>query len=623
MRNFEGLLEIGGAKKDIACLIVSGVFLLFSLFDVSLLPFNAAWIAIVLCGLPIAVHAIVGLLTEFDIKADVLVFLALVASVFIGEDFAAGEIAFIMQLGSFLEESTVAKARRGIEKLVSLTPQMARVLDDGKETMIPAEKVRVDDRLKVLPGETIPVDGVIESGETSVNCAVMTGESMPVDKVVGDEVLSGTVNLLGAFVMRATKLGEDSSIQKMIRLVRSADAKKAKIVGIADRFATWIVLIALSTAVLTWIFSGEITRAVTILVVFCPCALVLATPTAIVAAIGNATRHGFLVREGDALERLAKVSMIAFDKTGTLTIGKPRVVDFKSSGEMSDQEIFALCAAAESFSEHPIGKAIVTSFREKFGKEESCENFQMLPGHGISAMVRGKKILAGNARLLEKENVQIPETFAAEIEARAKSGAVCVLVAADGRLVGSVVLSDLLRADSRKMVAQLKELNLQTVLLTGDGAGAAERIADEVGVGEVHANCLPEDKLNFVAAKAQAGENVCMIGDGINDAPALKTARVGIAMGTVGSDIAIEAADMALIGDEVKELPHLFALSRRMMTTIRLNMTFSLVLNFVAIVLAIIGILNPVVGALVHNAGSILVVTNSALLLKWKRDEFV
>lgn len=623
MRNFEGLLEIGGAKKDIACLIVSGVFLLFSLFDVSLLPFNAAWIAIVLCGLPIAVHAIVGLLTEFDIKADVLVFLALVASVFIGEDFAAGEIAFIMQLGSFLEESTVAKARRGIEKLVSLTPQMARVLDDGKETMIPAEKVRVDDRLKVLPGETIPVDGVIESGETSVNCAVMTGESMPVDKVVGDEVLSGTVNLLGAFVMRATKLGEDSSIQKMIRLVRSADAKKAKIVGIADRFATWIVLIALSTAVLTWIFSGEITRAVTILVVFCPCALVLATPTAIVAAIGNATRHGFLVREGDALERLAKVSTIAFDKTGTLTIGKPRVVDFKSSGEMSDQEIFALCAAAESFSEHPIGKAIVTSFREKFGKEESCENFQMLPGHGISAMVRGKKILVGNARLLEKENVQIPETFATGIEARAKSGAVCVLVAADGCFVGSVVLSDLLRADSRKMVAQLKELNLQTVLLTGDGAGAAERIADEVGVGEVHANCLPEDKLNFVAAKAQAGENVCMIGDGINDAPALKTARVGIAMGTVGSDIAIEAADMALIGDEVKELPHLFALSRRMMTTIRLNMTFSLVLNFVAIVLAIIGILNPVVGALVHNAGSILVVTNSALLLKWKRDEFV
>lgn len=623
MRNFEGLLEIGGAKKDIACLIVSGVFLLFSLFDVSLLPFNAAWIAIVLCGLPIAVHAIVGLLTEFDIKADALVFLALIASVFIGEDFAAGEIAFIMQLGSFLEESTVAKARRGIEKLVSLTPQMARVLDDGKETMIPAEKVRVDDRLKVLPGETIPVDGVIESGETSVNCAVMTGESMPVDKVVGDEVLSGTVNLLGAFVMRATKLGEDSSIQKMIRLVRSADAKKAKIVGIADRFATWIVLIALSTAVLTWIFSGEITRAVTILVVFCPCALVLATPTAIVAAIGNATRHGFLVREGDALERLAKVSMIAFDKTGTLTIGKPRVVDFKSSGEMSDQEIFALCAAAESFSEHPIGKAIVTSFREKFGKEESCENFQMLPGHGISAMVRGKKILVGNARLLEKENVQIPETFATGIEARAKSGAVCVLVAADGCFVGSVVLSDLLRADSRKMVAQLKELNLQTVLLTGDGAGAAERIADEVGVGEVHANCLPEDKLNFVAAKAQAGENVCMIGDGINDAPALKTARVGIAMGTVGSDIAIEAADMALIGDEVKELPHLFALSRRMMTTIRLNMTFSLVLNFVAIVLAIIGILNPVVGALVHNAGSILVVTNSALLLKWKRDEFV
>lgn len=624
LKNFESLLEIGGSRKDIVFLILSGIFLLLSLFDFSLLPFDAAWIAIVLCGLPIAVHAIVGLLTEFDIKADVLVFLALIASVAIGEDFAAGEIAFIMQLGSFLEEFTVGRARRGIEKLVSLTPQMARVLSaDGHEKLIPAEKVQIGDLLKILPGETIPVDGVIESGETSVNCAVMTGESIPVDKSAGDDVLSGTVNLLGAFVMKASKLGEDSSIQKMIRLVRSADAKKAKVVGIADRFATWIVLIALSTAVLTWIFSGEITRAVTILVVFCPCALVLATPTAIVAAIGNATRHGFLIREGDALERLAGVSTIAFDKTGTLTIGKPRVVNFKSSGEISNKEIFSLCAAAESFSEHPIGKSIVASFREKFGKEESCENFQMLPGHGISATVQGRKILAGNARLFKKEGVDVPQTIANDVGARAKSGSVCILVAVDGRLGGFVELSDLLRADSRSTISQLKELKLQTVLLTGDARGAAEQIAGEVGVREVHPNCLPEDKLNYVEAKARAGGKVCMIGDGINDAPALKAARVGIAMGTVGSDIAIEAADMALIGDEIKELPHLFALSRQMMTTIRLNMSFSLLLNFVAIVLAIIGILNPVVGALVHNAGSILVVTNSAFLLKWKRDELV
>ena len=250
-----------------------------------------------------------------------LVSLALIASVCIGEDFAAGEVAFIMQLGGLLEELTVARARAGIEKLVHLTPQTARVITGGKETAVPAEAVKVGDLLRVLPGEAIPVDGEIVSGQTSVNQAVMTGESLPVDKGVGDEVSSGTVNQFGAFEMNATKVGEDSSSQRMIRLVQSADADKAKIVGLSDRWATWIVVIALTAAALTWLISGEIIRAVTILVVFCPCALVLATPTAIMAAIGNATKHGFFVREGDALERLAAVKKIAFDKTGTLTYG--------------------------------------------------------------------------------------------------------------------------------------------------------------------------------------------------------------------------------------------------------------------------------------------------------------
>lgn len=290
------------------------------------LPFDIAWAAIILCGVPIILEAIIGLVTEFDIKADVLVSLALIASVCIGETFAAGEVAFIMQLGGLLEELTVAKARAGIEKLVHLTPQTARVLKNGAETVVPAEQVQVDDMLRALPGETVPVDGVITAGQTSINQAVMTGESLPVDKTVGDDVSSGTVNQFGAFEMRAAKVGEDSSIQRMIRLVQSADAGKAKIVGLADRWATWIVVIALTAAALTWAVTGQIIRAVTILVVFCPCALVLATPTAIMAAIGNATKHGFLVREGDALERLARVKILAFDKTGTLTCGTPEVV---------------------------------------------------------------------------------------------------------------------------------------------------------------------------------------------------------------------------------------------------------------------------------------------------------
>ena len=325
MKFLERVLEWGGIKRDIVFLAISGAALAASIAGVPPLPFDAAWVAIILCGVPIVLEAVIGLVTAFDIKADVLVSLALVASVLIGEDFAAGEVAFIMQLGGLLEELTVAKARAGIEKLVRLTPRTARRITPRGEETIEAQAVQVGDMLRVLPGETIPVDGVITGGHTSVDQAVMTGESLPVDKSEGDEVASGTVNQFGAFDMRATRVGEDSSIQRMVRLVQSADAGKAKIVGLADRWATWIVITALSSAALTWLVTGEILRAVTILVVFCPCALVLATPTAIMAAIGNATKHGFLVREGDALERLADVSKIAFDKTGTLTYGTPEV----------------------------------------------------------------------------------------------------------------------------------------------------------------------------------------------------------------------------------------------------------------------------------------------------------
>ena len=385
----EAFLELGGFKKDIAFLVFSGLSLIISLFDLLPLPFDAAWVAIILCGVPIIMEAIIGLITAFDIKADVLVSLALIASVCIGEDFAAGEVAFIMQLGALLEDLTVAKARAGIEKLVHLTPQTARVLLDGTETIVPAEQVKVGDVIRVLPGETVAVDGVILSGQTSVNQAVMTGESLPVDKTAGDEVSSGTVNQFGAFDMRAAKVGEDSSIQRMIRLVQSADAGKAKIVGLADRWATWIVVIALSAAGLTWAFTGEIIRAVTILVVFCPCALVLATPTAIMAAIGNATKHGFLVREGDALERLSAVTKITFDKTGTLTYGTPKVTAVKSVPGYTADEVFDFAAAAEQLSEHPLGKAVVRCYGKK---PAACEGFQMHLGEGVLAVVGGKTV---------------------------------------------------------------------------------------------------------------------------------------------------------------------------------------------------------------------------------------
>ena len=619
LKKLERLLALGGVKKDVVLLALSASSLIFSMLKDSLsLSFDFAWVSIVLCGVPIVLEAIIGLVTEFDIKADVLVSIALIASICIGEYFAAGEVAFIMQLGSLLEDLTVARARAGIERLVRLTPQTARVLDGGEERIIPAEQVKVGDVVRVLPGESVPVDGVIVSGQTSVNQAVMTGESLPVDKSEGDEVSSGTVNQFGSFEMRATKVVEDSSIQRMIKLVQSADAGKAKIVGMADRWATWIVVIALAAAALTWIIAGELIRAVTVLVVFCPCSLVLATPTAIMAAIGNATRHGFLVKEGDALERLSKVRIVAFDKTGTLTYGQPEVVAVKSTNERySEDSLYALAAGAEKLSEHPLGKAIVRCYGKAL---PDCSNFSMAPGRGVSAVVNGAKVLAGSAKLLEENGVVIADAAGRAAAEYLAQGCTVTYVAAEGELAGYVVLADRLRDESREMISRLMALGIQPVLLTGDNDRAANSIAGRVGIEQVRSGCLPEDKLTAIGELQQRGLNVCMIGDGVNDAPALKRSDVGIAMGGVGSDIAVDAADIALVDDEVRELPHLFGLSRRMMTTILVNLTFSMLLNFAAIALAIAGILNPVVGALVHNAGSVLVIVNSALLLRWKRS---
>lgn len=610
----EALLDWGGLKREITCLIIGGISLLVSLFDILPLPFDAAWAAIILCGVPIILEAVVGLVTAFDIKADVLVSLALIASVITGEDFAAGEVAFIMQLGALLEDLTVAKARAGIERLVQLTPQTARLVDtSGHEDIIPAQEVRVGDVLRVLPGESVPADGVILSGETSVDQSVMTGESLPVDKSPGDEVSSGTVNRFGSFDMRATRVGEDSSIQRMVRLVQSADAGKAKIVGIADRWATWIVVIALSAAAITWAVTGEIIRAVTILVVFCPCALVLATPTAIMAAIGNATKHGFLVREGDALERLASVGYVCFDKTGTLTRGELRVQAVRSFiPELTDDELFSLAAGAESRSEHPIGRAIVRSCRESGLDAPECDGFEMIPGRGVSAVAGGRRVLAGRGAAVTDEIVSAARAYT-------DAGCTAVHVEIDGVPAGFIVLSDTLRDDAQTVIGGVKAAGVTPVLLTGDHAGAAQSIASRVGINEVHAECFPEDKLRYIDEYHARG-GVCMIGDGINDAPALKRADAGIAMGGVGSDIAIDAADIALVNDDIAELPHLLRLSRRMMRTIKINITFSMCLNFLAIGLAIPGLLGPVVGALVHNAGSVLVIANSALLLRWQKN---
>ncbi len=606
-------------KRTVLFLVLSIPALVVSFFHIGNLPIDAAWVPILLCGIPIVKGAVTGLVTRFDIKADVLVSIALVASIMIGETFAAGEVAFIMAVGGYLEERTVAKARAGIEKLVHLTPATARVVRDGREEIVPAEQVEIGDVLRVLAGETVVVDGTILKGQTSIDQSVMTGESLPVDKGAGDEVFSGTVNQFGTFDMTAQKVGEDSSLQRMIRLVQSADAGKAKIVGLADRWATWIVVTALLAAGITWLVTGEIIRSVTILVVFCPCALVLATPTAVMASIGNATKFGILVREGDALERLSQVKRIAFDKTGTLTYGRPEVVQVHSVDSLlDDRTLFSLAAAAELRSEHPLGKAIVAGYRQKHGAlPGQPEAFELLAGRGVAARVTGQEILAGKEALMAEQKIPLPRELLILADKAKRKGCTVIYLARNGCAAGLIALSDTPRPDAAQTIAAIHETGVQTVLLTGDAEAAASHIAGLSGIRDVRADCLPETKLETIRAYQAGNEPVCMVGDGINDAPALKTALVGIAMGGIGSDIAIDAADIALIRDDIKSVPHLLALSQKMMRTIKQNIAFSLILNFVAIGFAIAGVLNPVVGALVHNAGSVVVIINSALLLRW------
>lgn len=610
-----------GEKRTIFMLILSALSLAVSFLGTGGVLFDAAWVAVLLCGVPILKGAAVGLVTAFDVKADVLVSMALIASVIIGEIFAAGEVAFIMAVGAYLEERTVAKARAGIEKLARLSPVEARVVRDGEERLIPAGQVQAGDILRVLAGETIAVDGVILKGATSVDQSVMTGESLPVDKGEGDFVQSGTVNQLGTFDMVARKVGEDSSLQRMIRLVESADAGKAKIVGLADRWATWIVGIALASAVITGVVTGQMIRAVTILVVFCPCALVLATPTAIMAGIGNAAKYGILISRGDALERLAGVRRVAFDKTGTLTGGKPCVVRVESCAPgVSGEALLRLAASAELRSEHPLGKAIVAHYQKQNAKKTTePEAFQLLPGRGVSATVEGRAVFAGNASLVADCGLQLPQQLVTIQEQEEARGGTLLYVFEKSRVLGLIALADTPRPEAAETVRQIAATGTKTVLLTGDAPQAANHIAKIAGITDVRASCRPEDKLSEIKRFQEKGEPVCMVGDGVNDAPALKAAQVGIAMGGVGSDIAIEAADITLVRDNIHEIPHLLRLSRKVMYTIHINLAASMILNFAAILLAITGVLGPVAGALFHNMGSVAVILHSALLLKWRK----
>ncbi len=618
----EDLLDAGGVRKDVAFLVTSAFFLAISFVAGDSLAVDPAWVAIVLCGVPIVVEAFIAIVTEFDVKADLLVSLALVASVAIGEYFAAGEVALIMQLGGLLEELTVERAQRGIQRLIELAPRQARVLEaDGSAHMIAADDAELNQVIRVLPGETIPVDGVVLAGTTSVDESNVTGEPMPVDKQAGDEVSAGTVNQFGSVDVRATHVGEDSSIRRMARLVQSADAGKAKIVRLADRWATWVVAGALAAATGVYLVTGEMLRSVTVLVVFCPCSLVLATPTAIVAAIGNATKRGFLVKEGDALERLAEVSRVVFDKTGTITVGAPQVISVTCvpGSDVREGELYALVASAELRSEHPLGKAIVRSARDRGIALIEPESFEMEPGRGVTAQVDGRKVSAGSEQMMLELGIG-SDAWGDELLAGLRNeGDTPAFVAVDGKAAGVVALSDVLRPESQRCVAALSAIGVEPVLLTGDNEAAARAVCDRVGIQSHQASCRPEDKMAYIEQSEAEGVRCAMVGDGVNDAPALKRSFVGIAVGGVGSDVAVEAADIAIVNNDISNLTHLVELSRHTMRVIRANLTFSMSLNFLAIILAFAAVLDPVSGALVHNCGSVFVIISSSLLLRWEK----
>lgn len=610
--------------------IVAGVFLLLDLVphlmeefggeavQLSFLPFDPAWVTIIISGIPLLYLAIWRVIYNpgiSKISSALLICIAMFEAIGIGDLFAAGEVAFIMAIGAILEDMTTERAKKGLKKLISLAPTQGRRVANGKEEMISADAIRLDDILRVLPGETIPVDGVIVSGETSVDQSIMTGESLPVDKTVGESVFCGTINRFGSVDICASKVGEDSSLQKLIRMVQEAEDKKAPMARIADKAASWLVPVALGIAIIAGLATQDIVRAVTVLVVFCPCALVLATPTAIMAAIGQATKHGVIIKSGEALEKMGKVDTIAFDKTGTLTYGRLEVSDIIPFGSgLDEQALLSMTASAEVKSEHPLGKAIVACARERAVPVLDPNEFHMTAGKGVQAQVDGKNLLCGNETFLSDYGITISGEVSSTLEQLRSQGKASILAADGERCIGVVAMSDVLCPEAGEIVKRLHDMNTGIVLLTGDNQKTADHFATQVGIRQVRAQLLPEEKVSSINELQDAGHKVCMVGDGVNDAPALKTASVGVAMGSMGSDIAVEATDIALMSDDISKLPYLKKLSNATVKTIKFSISLSMCINFLAVTLSVLGKLNPTTGALVHNAGSCFVVLIAALL---------
>lgn len=598
-------------------MLLSGAGLLVSWLYGEVWGLDLAWLAVFLCGVPIAWAAGKELIEERSINSDVLVTIAIIAAVAIGEIFAAGEVALIMMIGMWLENRTVAKAASALEEMVQMAPQTAHVRREHGWVEVALEEVVKGDVVLVKPGEKVPVDGVVRQGQAAVNQAALTGESLPVEKRPGDEVFMGTLNTNGSMEIEAQRIGDETTFAKVTRLVAEAMKRKAPVQRLLDRWAAWIVPSSLSLAALMYLFTGDLVRAVTILIVFCPCALVLATPTAIMAGIGSAAKHGILIKSGVALEQIGLVNALLFDKTGTLTEGKLQVTGVARLHNEEAEDVLRLAAALEKHSEHPVAQAILMASEERRIELPQVDAFLVHPGNGVSGQIDGHEVLVGNHRFFAEMGIETTELTKWR-EEQEQAGHTAVLVARNRQLVGLVSLADRVRLESRETIGRLRLNGVgEIAMLTGDNRGAANQIARQAGVTTVYAEQFPEAKYQRVEEYRQKGRVVGMVGDGINDAPALTAAHVGIAMGQGGTQIASEAADIVIMHDDVSKVADVVQLGQKTLRVIRENLIISSLINAAAVILAMLGTLGPVGGAFVHNATSVLVVLNSARLIHY------
>ena len=579
------------------------------------LPTVLSIASLIFGGYPILKSAIKTSLIP-DLNVDTLVSIAAISATAVGAYREAATVLFIMLLGEFLEQHTVGKARKAITSLIQLVPKAAWVRREGNEVQVPIEKVKIKDVVVVKPGERIPADGIILSGGGSINQSMLTGESIPVEKGIGDKVYCGTVNESGSFEMEATQLAGDTKLAQIKRLILEAQAEKSPIQRVMDRFARHFIPAILLIALITFLVTWKATRAITILIVACPCALVLGTPTAVVAAIGNAARQGILIKGGIYLEQMGRLKTLLMDKTGTLTQGRPKVVETSVFDGLDEKEVLYWAAIAEKRSEHPLARAIMEKadgLGLNIPHPESFENFR---GKGVKAQWNARTIIAGRPGMLTEEGIEIPEFIKEMLKLKESEGMTSLLVTLDHRLLGMISISDTLREKAKPAIDRIRKEGVSEIwMLTGDSSQVAHRIGKELGVG-YEAELLPEEKVRRVKEWKRKGQVVAMVGDGVNDAPALAAADIGIAMGAMGTDVAIETADIALMTDELEKIPVVIRLSRKALRVIKENLIFAIVFNTVLVILSAQGWVTMILGAIMHQASSLLVILNSMRLLR-------